>query len=388
VVEGKEAKIFIGDQVKFLSTQSVNAQGQVTLQTVVEDIGINLLVSAAVHDNEDAVTLALHPNVSTLVSFIQAPGGGVLPRVRTREANTSVRLQNGEMIAIGGLLNTEDLDVVERIPLLGRLPVLGELFRNRRRDRRRTELTIFLRPRIVRNSDTLPQPIVSDGQLAPNVRNFSVGLSEERPAKDKPLTNQLAVTGGTTAWGRIKLEEGAPSNGLSVVLRTTNGTAVDAVEVPAFVELTQGRNEADFRIVTGEVKQNTVVEIIATAGGVERKATLTLLPRVFGVGLAEEDPKLGAPAPGRFTGRAGKSYFGQITFGKPAYIDTTLRLRLSSGQEDVVPATLFIPKGCRMASFPIDAEGVFEGLQIIVATTDGVERRATLSLVPPDEGEQ
>jgi general secretion pathway protein D len=70
-----------------------------------------------------------------------------------REINTTVTVDDGQIIALGGLIDENERRAIEKVPLLGDIPFLGNLFRSRSRDRTKTNLMVFIRPTIIRNAE-------------------------------------------------------------------------------------------------------------------------------------------------------------------------------------------------------------------------------------------
>ena len=70
-----------------------------------------------------------------------------------RQIETTVLANNGEIIVLGGLLQDDEQITLEKVPLLGDVPVVGALFRNKDRSRVKTNLMVFLRPTIIRDAD-------------------------------------------------------------------------------------------------------------------------------------------------------------------------------------------------------------------------------------------
>ena len=91
--------------------------------------------------------MRIHPVVST----VTAVGPGNLPQSSNREAETTVMLKDGETVVIGGLIREEHIRSMREVPLLSKLPLVGELFRSRSTSHRKSDIMIFLTPRIVRD---------------------------------------------------------------------------------------------------------------------------------------------------------------------------------------------------------------------------------------------
>ena len=103
-------------------------------------MGIVLLVRPRVNA-DGMVTLKVNPVVSTITAFV---GPEQLPQTASREANSTIRVHDGDTVAIGGLIQDQDRQTFSKVPILGDLPLIGQLFRNNNHDRKRTDVTIFL----------------------------------------------------------------------------------------------------------------------------------------------------------------------------------------------------------------------------------------------------
>lgn len=142
VLNAKQAQIFIGDEVRYIeSVQST--QNGVTVTTGRVNVGIQLNVAAKTNPEGD-ITLQIHPEVSLITGFLKTPVGGEIPQVSRRFADSTVRLRSGETLVIGGLISQRDLKLVQKVPLLGDLPILGYLFKQTNTKRNNTEIMVFL----------------------------------------------------------------------------------------------------------------------------------------------------------------------------------------------------------------------------------------------------
>ena len=139
---GKEATIFIGDNIPVITEKIEN--GTTTQSTTFVDAGIKLKYIAQV-TADNTVNAVVHTEVSTptLVSELKNY------KISTRQANTNVRLKNGETLIIGGLIGEEEIKNISKIPLLGDLPILGNLFKHTAMRKSKTEVIIFLTPHII-----------------------------------------------------------------------------------------------------------------------------------------------------------------------------------------------------------------------------------------------
>ncbi|MBU4343174.1 MAG: tetratricopeptide repeat protein [Candidatus Omnitrophica bacterium] len=145
VLNGQEARIVIGERYPY--KERTQTTGGTTETTMFVDIGTSLRVTPQI--NEDGyITMRIHPEVSSLYASLDAG-----PRITTREADTTVRVKEGETLIIGGLIKHKDDRSNEKIPILGSIPIIGFLFSRRERDVEQKELAVFITPRILRSRE-------------------------------------------------------------------------------------------------------------------------------------------------------------------------------------------------------------------------------------------
>lgn len=151
----KRARIFIGDEVTYL-VGAVASQNGPTLETGKVSVGVELNVVATAN-GDGTIDLKVNPEIGSLLQLTTLANGVSLPRISRRTLSTSVRLRDGETLALGGLISESEIKAIRKVPLVGDLPVLGSLFRREVRDKSRSEVVIFLRASIVRD-DAWPPP--------------------------------------------------------------------------------------------------------------------------------------------------------------------------------------------------------------------------------------
>jgi len=113
-------------------------------------IGTILAVTPQI-DGDKTITLDVLPAITRLQAIVTSPDGRqTAPVTEVKQASTIVRLRDGETAIIGGLISEETGETERRVPVLGKIPLVGAAFRSRANLRARTELVIFLTPRLVR----------------------------------------------------------------------------------------------------------------------------------------------------------------------------------------------------------------------------------------------
>jgi pilus assembly protein CpaC len=152
---GKEAYFLAGGEFPFPSVQGGSSSGAVSI--TFKEFGIKLRFTPNIARN-GAIRLKVAPEVSSL-DFANGLTiqGFQIPSLRTRRAETEVELREGQFLAIAGLMDNETTRNLTKIPILGDIPILGELFKSRGIRDRRTELLVIVSPELVQASDSAPK---------------------------------------------------------------------------------------------------------------------------------------------------------------------------------------------------------------------------------------
>ncbi|NPV45694.1 MAG: hypothetical protein HPY69_01945 [Armatimonadetes bacterium] len=150
-VNGKNAEIFIGSERYIKISYLSSGVQQERIEKV--PVGVRLNVRPWTGGN-DEITTGLHVEVSNIVDLDPATG---VPKLSSREASSTLRTRDGDIIVIGGLSQRQQEKTWRRIPLLGDLPLIGKLFRSRSTRSSTTELVILIRPRLLDENGRLPQ---------------------------------------------------------------------------------------------------------------------------------------------------------------------------------------------------------------------------------------
>lgn len=156
----EKARIMIGDKVPVITT-TTTATSFVAESISYLDVGLKLEVEPIVSP-DDEVTLKIGLEVSSLAKEVRTTTGSLAYQLGTRNANTSLRLRDGETQLLGGLISNEDRSTSNRVPGLGDLPIAGRLFGSQKDDVQRTELVLAITPRILR---TAPRPDIAQAEM-------------------------------------------------------------------------------------------------------------------------------------------------------------------------------------------------------------------------------
>src|SRR5690606_19271939 len=151
---GREASFLAGGEFPFPTVQGGQGNNAVTI--TFKEFGVRLRFTPTI-TNTGSIRLQVAPEVSSLdFGNGLAFGGFQIPALLTRRAETEVELREGQHLAIAGLIDNSISDNLDKIPILGDIPILGLLFRSKDVRQNRTELLVIVTPRLVQPTDTPP----------------------------------------------------------------------------------------------------------------------------------------------------------------------------------------------------------------------------------------
>ncbi len=150
-LDNQQAKFLVGQEIPITTGEALADNFDRAFRTVQrQEVGIKLEVTPQVNAAGE-VKLFLKQEVSSIAGPVSSRSSDLILNKRAFE--TVLTVDDGEILAIGGLLNDDERRTIERIPLLSDIPLLGELFKSRSRSRTKTNLMVFIRPTILRSRD-------------------------------------------------------------------------------------------------------------------------------------------------------------------------------------------------------------------------------------------
>ena len=201
----KVVEEYVYFSVKADTTQTTNAGALTTVTTTPQSVSVGLVMTVTPQiSDSDEVILNVRPTISSISDFRRDPNPSIpsgianlVPQIRTREIESVLRIENGETAVLGGLMEDRIDYKTGRVPLIGQLPLLGELFTNRDNGIQKTELVIFLRPVVVTDTrlvgtltplrDRLPDAGFFSTAPSPGAPNFPsearAGAATESPQR-------------------------------------------------------------------------------------------------------------------------------------------------------------------------------------------------------------
>jgi type IV pilus assembly protein PilQ len=153
VVDGNEAEVNLGEEFPI---PSIDASGRLTF--TFKPIGVILRILPKAN-RDGLITTKITPEVTSVLELLQSPSGDV-PRLATRRATTTVTARSGDPIIIAGLISAEERRTVLKVPILGDIPIIGQLFRTTQTNRIETEVIFVVTAHLVPAAG-MPAPATS-----------------------------------------------------------------------------------------------------------------------------------------------------------------------------------------------------------------------------------
>jgi general secretion pathway protein D len=148
-LNNQKAKFLVGQDVPITTGEALSGNFDNAFRTVQrKEVGIKLEVMPQVNQLGE-VKLFVRQEVSSVAGPVSNRSSDLI--FNKREFETTLTVGDGQILAIGGLLNDDERRTIEKIPLLSDIPLLGELFKSKSRTRRKTNLTVFIRPTVIRS---------------------------------------------------------------------------------------------------------------------------------------------------------------------------------------------------------------------------------------------
>lgn len=147
----------------------------------------------------ERINLKVSPEVSNLdYSRAITINGSSIPAINTRQTSTTIELKNGQTFAVAGMLNEQSRSTMDKYPMLGDIPVLGNLFKSTQYQKDQTELVILITAHLVKPLDKKSMSLPTDTAHDPDDLEFFLGISRDDPAK--------AAAGGPIVAGSASMD--------------------------------------------------------------------------------------------------------------------------------------------------------------------------------------
>lgn len=197
-MSGEEAEILIGGELPIPTSKD----GEISVEW--KPYGIKLKIKPQV-DQESKITSKVEAEVSGIDASVSIPtSAGKIPGLISRKASTMLSVPDGQTMAIGGLMNSDESKVITKVPILGDIPIIGEFFKHTSTSKDKRELMILITPTIVTNND----PVKGSSKMLEEVEDSKRQWQEmediypnDPPAKLSPEKGGLTEVQALAAEG-------------------------------------------------------------------------------------------------------------------------------------------------------------------------------------------
>ncbi len=203
-LDNQEAKLLVGQEIPVTTGEALSGNFDNAFRTVQrQNVGIQLEVKPQIGEG-GSIKLFLRQEVSSIAGAVTNNSSDLI--INKREIQTTMTVDDGQIMSIGGLLDDNERRTIERIPVLGDIPLLGELFKSRSRARSKTNLMVFIRPTILRSAADAraiaekrygylrSQQLVADPNREPSIdellRDY-MGIAPPLPVVPQPAASNL-----------------------------------------------------------------------------------------------------------------------------------------------------------------------------------------------------
>lgn len=154
--DNKEAEIVVGENVPFISKRERDITSTSTVLNSIErkDVGITLRLTPQITEG-DYVKLDIYQEISSVKQDSETILINIGPTTTKRSTKTSVVVKDNQTVVIGGLMEEKEEENINKVPLLGEIPLLGWLFKSKSLKKKKTNLIVFLTPHIVKDAEQL-----------------------------------------------------------------------------------------------------------------------------------------------------------------------------------------------------------------------------------------
>ncbi len=239
-LDNQEAEVIIGDRRGYQVTTTIN---QVTSESI-EFLESGVILRVTPHiDSMGRVLMDIHPEVST--GTVDAAG---IPSQTTTEVTTSLLVPGGETVFIGGLMKHSTSQSYKRVPILGRVPVVKQLFSSREETQTNTETIVLITPRVVQdtsedwNADPVNKIKTIQEQFENDIETLEDSIEEDaqrfrlsRPDKEKTqAAEQAASTSEPLDSGLALGSKGSTAQGVRMASSAGDAAKTEGASTPKY----------------------------------------------------------------------------------------------------------------------------------------------------------
>ncbi len=224
-LDNQEAKILVGQEIPVTTGEALGGNFDNAFRTVQrQNVGIQLEVKPQINEG-GAIKLFLRQEVSSIAGPVTSNSSDLI--LNKREIQTTMTVDDGQIMAIGGLLDDNERRTLEKTPLLGDIPLLGELFRSRTKSRGKTNLMVFIRPTILRTA--ADAQALAERRYGYTRTQQLIANPDAEPSIDELLRDYMGIAPPSPVAPQGSVAEPPPPQ---VIVPTQSSTVIRPVPVP------------------------------------------------------------------------------------------------------------------------------------------------------------
>ena len=190
-LDNEQASIVVGQEIPITTGETLSSSNSNPFRSVNrEEVGIKLEVTPQINEG-NAVRLTINQEVSSVYGPITPSSTDLITNKRV--IKTTVLVEDGDTIVLGGLIDDNVQEIERRVPILGNIPLIGRMFRSTSTSRTKRNLIVFIKPTIIRDSETMRVIGNSKYNFYQNLQEEKINSGEEVPnlegLKDNILKN-------------------------------------------------------------------------------------------------------------------------------------------------------------------------------------------------------
>jgi len=192
VMDNVKAKINVSKVIPYAESVKYDVNGNPIVNYNYKEVGLILEVSP--HISGKNIIMELHQEVNDIIGYKSAQVGNlsyIVPETSKREINTMITVENGRTVVLGGLVSTKTIKSMEGVPILSKIPIIGNLFKYQSDTKEKTNLFVFITPYIINSPEDLARITEEHMKLVRKLREKGVYIKKEGVLTPKPKKQRL-----------------------------------------------------------------------------------------------------------------------------------------------------------------------------------------------------
>jgi len=185
VMDNMKAKINVSKVIPYAESVKYDVNGNPIVNYNYREVGLILEVSPHISGNN--IIMEIHQEVNDIIGYKSAQVGNlsyIVPETSKREIDTMITIENGRTVVLGGLVSTKTIKSIEGVPILSKLPIIGNLFKYESDTNEKTNLFVFITPYIINSPEELAKITEEHMKLVKKLKERGVSIKD-----DKLITN-------------------------------------------------------------------------------------------------------------------------------------------------------------------------------------------------------